>query len=76
MTSIYKTAYPYYSLRKKIEKEIIIKDYRLTHHEILKIKRRSQNTPNAQLTYAILMITFRNLNYFPNLPDVPLNIGV
>jgi len=74
MTSIYKTAYPYYSKRKKIDQEIITKDYRLTHHEIVWIKQNHPDDPKAQHTYAIMLMVFKNLNYFPALSDVPAEI--
>lgn len=75
MTSIYKTAYPYYSNRKKIDKEIIAKDYRLTHKELTSIKANTTDNTNAQLTYALLLVTFKNLNYFPkSLTNIPIDI--
>ena len=74
MTSIYKTAYPYYSSRKKIDKQIIINDYRLSHQEVVDIKRNHPDNHKAQLTYALLLMTFKNLNYFPDLSIVPKEI--
>ena len=74
MTSLYKTAYPYYSDKKKIAEEIILKDYRLTYDEIKSIKARISEDTDAQLCYAVLMIVFKNLNHFPELNLIPQNI--
>ncbi len=74
MTSIYKTAYPYYSDKKKISTEIIATDYRLTHEEILSVKKRMPDHPDSQLCYAVLLMVFKNLNYFPELTIIPNGI--
>ena len=71
MTSIYRTAYPYYSDKKKISKEMITTDYRLTHEEILAIKKRMPDHVDSQLCYAVLLMVFKNLNYFPELTMIP-----
>ncbi|MCX7121076.1 MAG: Tn3 family transposase [Gammaproteobacteria bacterium] len=73
MTSIYKTAYPYYSEKKKIDDEIIIKDYALTREEISLIKKDMPDG-ESQLNYAVLLVVFKNLNYFPEVADIPNEI--
>lgn len=74
MTSIYKTAYPYYSDKKKISKEIISTDYRLTYEEILIVKKHLPDHIDSQLCYAVLLMVFKNLNYFPELTVIPNDI--
>lgn len=64
MTSIYKTAFPHYSSKKKISEEILAVDYRLTRAELLAVRESSQNI-DLQLTYAVLLMVFKNLGYFP-----------
>ena len=71
MTSIYKTAYPYFSEKKKLSKEVIINDYRLTYEEILAIKKRMSDNEDSQLSYAVLLMVFKNLNYFPDMNIIP-----
>jgi len=74
MTPMYKTAYPYYSEKKKLSMEIIAQEYRLTHEEIQHIKKRKFDDINFQLCYAVLLIVFKNLNYFPELDIIPSGI--
>ncbi|MBY0544101.1 MAG: Tn3 family transposase [Gammaproteobacteria bacterium] len=74
MTSIYKTAYPYYSDKKKISKEMIVTDYRLTHAEILDIRKRMPENVDSQLSYAVQLMVFKNLNYFPETTVIPNDI--
>ena len=74
MTSIYKTAYPYYSEKKKLSKEIIIKEYRLTYEEISAIKKRLPDNVDSELCYAVLLMVFKNLNYFPDSNIIPNDI--
>ena len=73
MTSIYKTAYPYYSDKKKMDDEIILKDYALTREEITAI-RKDMPDDASQLNYAVLLVVFRNLNYFPETNIIPTEI--
>lgn len=74
MTSIYKTAYPYFSNKKKISGEILTSDYRLTRAELSMIKKNSQKD-DSQLNYAVLLIVFKNLGYFPKqLTSIPIEI--
>ena len=49
MTSIYKTVYPYYSEKKKVSKEIVIKEYRLTYEELLRVKKQIPDNHDSQL---------------------------
>ena len=70
MTSIYKTAYPYYSTKKKISATILATEYRLTREELSMVKRFSQEI-GSQLSYAVLLMVFKNLNYFPILTCIP-----
>ncbi|MAZ40214.1 MAG: hypothetical protein CMF49_08835 [Legionellales bacterium] len=74
MTPIYKTAYPYYSDKKKIAKEVISTDYRLTPQEIQDIKDRMPDHMDSQLCYAVLLMVFKNLNYFPEPNEIPPEI--
>ncbi|MGD9153728.1 MAG: DUF4158 domain-containing protein [Gammaproteobacteria bacterium] len=73
MTSIHKTAYPYYSTKKKIPEEILATDYRLTRAE-LSMMRKSSRDINSQLSYAVLLIVFKNLGYFPESTTIPSEI--
>lgn len=74
MTSIYKTAYPYYSAKKKISEEILVADYRLTHTELSMIKKSTQEV-DLQLGYGVLLMVFKNLGYFPKLTSIPTEIA-
>jgi TnpA family transposase len=74
MTSIYKTAYPYYSDKKKISKEMIATDYRLTPSEISDIRKRMPENRDSQLSYAVHLMVFKNLNYFPETTVIPNDI--
>ena len=74
MTSLYKTAYPYYSDKKKIAEEIIFKDYRLAYDEIKMVKTHISDNINNQLCYGVLLMVFKNLNYFPETNLIPKNI--
>lgn len=48
-------------------------EYRLTTEEIRDLKRRVEDH-NPQLCYAILFVVFRNLNYFPDLKEIPISV--
>ncbi|MCX7124532.1 MAG: DUF4158 domain-containing protein, partial [Gammaproteobacteria bacterium] len=74
MTSIYKTAYPYYSDKKKISEDVLAKDYELTSAEITMIKKRTKNDIDAQLCFGVMLVVFKNLNYFPELKIIPPEI--
>src|SRR3990167_7676284 len=74
MTSIYKTAYPYYSDKKKISEDVIAKDYELTSAEIAMIKKRTPADIDAQLCFGVMLVVFKNLNYFPELNIIPPEI--
>ena len=71
MTPIYKTAYPYFSEKKKLSMEIVMREYRLAHEEIQHIKSIKFDDINFQLFYAVIFIIFKNLNYFPELDLIP-----
>lgn len=71
MTSIYKTAYPYYSDKKKISKELVTQNYRLTFEELELIKSKMGNHLESRLNLAVLMVVFKNLNYFPEITIIP-----
>lgn len=71
MTSMYKTAYPYYTPKKKISEDVIAKDYELTSDEIMVIKKRTPGDIDAQLCFGVMLIVFKNLNYFPELKTIP-----
>ncbi len=71
MTSIYKTAYPYYSDKKKIAIELIAKDYRLTHEEVSLVKTQSPKNIDTQLCFAVMLMVFKNLTYFAELSKIP-----
>lgn len=73
MTSIYKTAYPYYSSKKKIPLEILAADYRLTRSELSMVKESSRDI-NSQLSYAVLLMVFKNMSYFPKPSSIPTGI--
>ena len=74
MTSIHKTAYPYYPPKKKISDDVIAKDYELTLDKITLIKKRTPNDDNAQLFFGVMLIVFKNFNYFPDLKTIPSEI--
>src|SRR3990167_1177829 len=74
MTSIYKTAYPYYSDKKKISEDVIAKDYELTSAEIAMIKKRTPADIDAQLCFGVMLVVFKNLNYVPELNIIPSEI--
>jgi len=74
MTSLYKTAYPYYSDKKKVDPEIVVKDYALRREEIKSIKKKTPNDDAAQLNYAVLLMVFKNLYYFPESKAIPSEI--
>jgi hypothetical protein len=69
MTSMYKTAYPYYTPKKKISEDVIAKDYELTLDEITLIKKRTPGDTDAQLCFGVMLIVFKNLNYFPRIKN-------
>lgn len=73
MTSIYKTAYPYYSRKKKLTSEFIANTYQLTHEEIIELKKRLPDQ-DSQLSYAVLLMAFKQLNYFPEKITIPQEI--
>lgn len=50
---------------------MIIKHYRLTYEEIVAIKKRISNNIDSQLCYAVLLMVFKNLHYFPELNSIP-----
>ncbi|MCK4607856.1 MAG: Tn3 family transposase [Gammaproteobacteria bacterium] len=75
MTSIYKTAYPYYSTKKRISGEVLAADYRLTRAELWMIKEDSQNA-DLQLSYGVLLLIFKNLGYFPEPSTIPIEVVV
>ena len=74
MTPLYKTAYPYYSEKKKIAREGILQEYRLTYEEIQSIKKHWSEHIDSQLCYGVLLMVFKNLNYFPAVETIPKDI--
>ncbi|MCD8525471.1 MAG: Tn3 family transposase [Gammaproteobacteria bacterium] len=74
MTSIYKTAYPYFSHhKKKLTRELIANTYQLTPDEILDIKKRFSED-HSPLCYAVLLAVFKQFNYFPEFNTIPSEI--
>jgi hypothetical protein len=74
MTSIYKTAYPYYSDKKKISEDALAQDYELSSSEIKMVRKRTKNDIDAQLCFGVMLVVFKNLNYFPELTIIPNEI--
>lgn len=62
VVSIYKTAYPYYSDKKKISEDGIAKDYELSSSEIMMIKKRTPEDIDAHMhdAYCRLLLRFDN----------------
>ena len=70
MTSIYKTAYPYFSSHKKLTRDWLVDTYSLAPEEIVDIKKRLTD-PDSQLSYAVLLTVFKQFNYFPDVNTIP-----
>ncbi len=73
MTSIYKTAYPYYRDKHKMSITELAERYKLTREELSMSKDKTQDI-NFQLCHAVLLIVFKNFNYFPKLSYIPKEI--
>jgi len=53
--------------------EILVTDYRLTRTELSMVKKSSRDI-NSQVSYAVLLVVFKNLGYFPKPDTIPPDV--
>lgn len=70
MSSIERTAYPRYPIRRKI-KQKELDQYTLTTDEMDLMKKKVAKKPHSRLNFAIQLKTFQRLGYFINIDEVP-----
>jgi TnpA family transposase len=75
MTSMYRTAYPYFHVSQKVKATELESDYSLTKEELLYIKQNIRGD-DLRLGFAILLKVFQRLGYFPLLNAIPNEVIV
>ncbi len=73
MTSIYRTAYPYFRANKRLLPQELIAYYSLNADELNYIKKQIRGDL-LRLGFAVQLKVFQQLNYFPKLKLIPHEI--